>query len=160
MDSTVAKNISFATDRYTENDIIRAAKMARAHEFILRLPDQYETIIGERGHLISGGEKQRLSLARAFLRSPNLLVLDEPTSSLDTNIESEILEALNDQQHRLTIFVIAHRLSTIRNADQIIVLNKGKIVELGTFETLQSRHGEFQKMWNNQYRHNDRDEDV
>lgn len=160
MDSTVAKNISFATDRYTENDIIRAAKMARAHEFILRLPDQYETIIGERGHLISGGEKQRLSLARAFLRSPNLLVLDEPTSSLDTNIESEILEALNDQQHRLTIFVIAHRLSTIRNADQIIVLNNGKIVELGTFETLQSRHGEFQKMWNNQYRHNDRDEDV
>ena len=134
--------------------------MARAHQFIMSLPKQYDTIIGERGHLISGGEKQRLSLARAFLRSPSLLVLDEPTSSLDSHIESEILSALNEQQHLLTIFVIAHRLSTIRNADQIIVMDDGKIVELGTFETLQSKHGAFQKMWAAQYRHSITDTNI
>jgi len=160
IDSTVSDNISFATDRHSQDDIVKAAKMARAHQFIMSLPKQYDTIIGERGHLISGGEKQRLSLARAFLRSPSLLVLDEPTSSLDSHIESEILSTLNEQQHLLTIFVIAHRLSTIRDADQIIVMDNGKIVELGTFATLQKQHGAFQKMWAAQYRHNITDTDI
>ena len=160
IDSTVSENISFATDRHSQDDIIEAAKMARAHQFIMGLPKQYDTIIGERGHLISGGEKQRLSLARAFLRSPSLLVLDEPTSSLDAHIESEILSMLNEQQHLLTIFIIAHRLSTIRNADQIIVMDNGKIVELGTFEALQSKQGAFQKMWAEQYRRNVVDTDI
>ena len=133
---SVAENISYGRPDATREQIEAAAIAANAHDFIQRLPEGYDTVVGERGATLSGGEKQRLSIARAFLKDAPILILDEPTSALDARTESLLLEALNRLMENRTTFIIAHRLSTIRNADRIIVLDRGRIVESGTHTEL------------------------
>lgn len=133
---TVLDNIRFARPDASMYDIIKAAKSANAHEFICRLPDGYNTYIGEKGHMLSGGEKQRIAIARAILGDPKILILDEATSALDTESEYQIQQAFERLRKDRTTFAIAHRLSTLRNADRIAVINDHKIVELGTHNEL------------------------
>ena len=144
--TTVRENILYAKPEATEAQLIRAAKGAHAHDFIRRLPEGYETVIGERGVRLSGGEKQRLSIARAFLSDPRILVLDEATSMVDTEAELIIQKALDELMHGRTTFIIAHRLSTVRTADKIIVMNEGRVVEGGTHEGLMQRNGFYHRM--------------
>ncbi len=125
--------------------MIEAAKIANAHEFLMRLPDGYDTIIGERGVKLSGGQKQRLSIARAILKDAPILILDEATSAVDTETEALIQQALERLMQGRTTIVIAHRLSTVRNADQIVVLSEGGIAEQGTHAELMQRRGLY---WN------------
>jgi ABC-type multidrug transport system fused ATPase/permease subunit len=129
---TIAENIHYGRLDATAEEVIQAAKAANAHDFVMRLPDQYDTVIGERGAQLSGGERQRISVARAFLKNAPILILDEPTSSVDSKTEAVILEALNRLMIGRTTFLIAHRLSTLHNADQILVINHGQLVESGT----------------------------
>jgi len=133
---TVLENISYGAPKITIKDIIEAAKAANAHEFICGLPDGYETILGERGQTLSGGERQRISIARAILHNPRLLILDEATSSVDTETEKKIQEALKRLMSGRTTFAIAHRLSTLSAADRLFVLEEGKLVESGTHAEL------------------------
>lgn len=140
---TVAENISFGKPDATREEIIEAAKIANAHKFIEELENGYDTQIGERGNKLSGGQKQRVSIARAILKNPDILILDEATSALDTESEKLVQEALNKLMADRTSLVIAHRLSTIRNADEIIVLSKGEIIERGTHEALLSKGGTY-----------------
>jgi len=140
-DGTVADNIRYANPDATLLDVIRAAKIANAHHFVMALKDGYDTQVGERGHRMSGGEKQRLAIARAVLHDPQILILDEATASLDTETERQIQEALARLIQGRTTFAIAHRLSTLRHADRLIVLDHGAIVEMGTHEELLHRHG-------------------
>jgi ATP-binding cassette subfamily B protein/subfamily B ATP-binding cassette protein MsbA len=133
---TIAENIAYGQPGSDHEQIIAAAVAANADEFIQRLPQGYDTVIGERGMTLSGGQRQRLSIARALLKDAPILILDEPTSALDNKTETLILGALERLMSNRTTFIIAHRLSTIRNADRIIVLKKGKIVEQGTHEEL------------------------
>jgi subfamily B ATP-binding cassette protein MsbA len=149
---TIRNNIAYGDIRKSEEDIVRAAKAANAHDFILKLPDGYDTIIGEQGVKLSGGERQRISIARALLKDAPLLILDEATSSLDTEAEVEVQDALDELMKGRTTLVIAHRLSTIRNADRIIVLVDGKIVEEGTHESLLAKKGEYYKLYNLQFK--------
>ena len=118
------------------DEIVAAAKAANAHDFIMICRMKYETVIGERGAKLSGGERQRISVARAFLKDAPILLLDEPTSSIDSRTEAVILDALDRLMEGRTTFMVAHRLSTIRSADQILVVNHGRIVESGTHEEL------------------------
>ena len=143
---TVAENIAYAKPEATMKEIIEAAKVANAHDFILELPEGYDTIIGSRGKNFSGGEKQRISIARAVLLNPNILILDEATASLDTETEKLIQEALEKLIKGRTTFAIAHRLSTLRNADRLVVIEKGKIEELGTHEELIRSKGTYYKL--------------
>ncbi|MDL2228181.1 ABC transporter ATP-binding protein/permease [Bacteroidales bacterium OttesenSCG-928-K03] len=143
---TVAGNIAFGFDNYNINDIIKAAKVANAHDFIMELPQGYDTIIGDRGTKLSGGQRQRLSIARALLKNPPILLLDEATSSLDTESEKAVQEALELLMQSRTSIIVAHRLSTITNCDKIIVLDKGEIVEEGTHEELYSQNGLYKKL--------------
>ena len=131
---TVRNNIAYGDIARTEEEIIAAAKAANAHGFILRLPQGYDTLIGEQGTKLSGGERQRISIARALLKDAPILILDEATSSLDSEAEIEVQEALENLMKGRTTLVIAHRLSTIRNVDRIIVLVNGKIREEGTHD--------------------------
>jgi len=147
---TIANNISLGTDKSTEEQIIKAAKIANANNFILQKEDGYNTSIGERGNKLSGGEKQRTTIARAVLKNPPILILDEATSSLDTESEKLVQDAINNLMANRTSIVIAHRLSTIRHADEIIVLQKGKIVERGTHMALMSIDGFYRKLVNMQ----------
>jgi ATP-binding cassette subfamily B protein len=133
---SVAENVAFGKPDCTQSDIVAAATAARAHDFIINLPHGYETLLGERGVTLSGGECQRLSIARALLKDAPILILDEPTSSLDAHTESQIFDALTEVMRNKTVIIISHRLNTIRRADQILVLDNGKIVERGTHETL------------------------
>ncbi len=133
---TIRENISYGRLEATFAEIVEAAKAANAHEFILRLPEQYESQVGERGVKLSGGERQRISIARAFLKDAPILILDEPTSSVDSQTEGGIMEALERLMRGRTTFIIAHRLSTIRRADCIVVLDQGRIAETGTHEEL------------------------
>lgn len=135
INDTIKNNITFGS-RYSDEEIIQAAQMANAHEFIIQLPQQYDTVVGDRGTNLSGGQRQRISIARALLRNTPILILDEATSSLDTENEKIIQETIQKIKHHKTIIIIAHRLSTIMNADNIIVLNKGEIVEQGTHQEL------------------------
>jgi subfamily B ATP-binding cassette protein MsbA len=143
---TVSNNISFGMDNVSREDIIRAAKIANAHEFILELEDGYDTIIGDRGTRLSGGQKQRITIARAVLKNPPILILDEATSSLDTESERIVQDAINNMMQNRTSIVIAHRLSTVRHADEIIVLQKGKIIERGTHENLITQNGFYKRL--------------
>ena len=152
LNTTVLENIKFARPDATQEAVEIACRIAHAHEFIQSLENGYGTVIGNRGYRLSGGQQQRLSLARALLRNPQLLILDEATSSLDSLSERLIQEALDEMHQKRTVLVIAHRLSTIINADNIIVLNQGRIVEQGRKEDLMAKGGEFAKLWNLQTR--------
>jgi ABC-type multidrug transport system fused ATPase/permease subunit len=143
---TIAENIGFGRANATRPDIEAAARRAQADEFIQKLPNGYETMLGERGVNLSGGQRQRLSIARAFLKDAPILILDEPTSALDTHTEEALLAALRELMSGRTTFVIAHRLSTIRQADLIVVLENGKVAELGDHDTLIEREGIYAKM--------------
>ncbi len=149
---TVKNNIAYGSFEKSDEDIISAAKAANAHDFIMRMPKGYDTNIGELGTKISGGEKQRLSIARAILKNAPILILDEATSSLDTEAEIEVQEALDNLMKGKTTLMIAHRLSTIRNADRIIVLVNGEIVEQGDHETLMQKKGEYFRLYNLQFK--------
>lgn len=149
---TVRNNIAYGDIRKTDEDIYRAARAANAHDFILRLPNGYDSNIGELGTKLSGGEKQRISIARALLKDAPILILDEATSSLDTEAEIEVQEALDNLMKGRTTLVIAHRLSTIRNADRIIALVNGEIVEEGNHDTLMEKKGEYYRLYNLQFK--------
>ena len=143
---TIADNIHYGRLQATMDEIIEAARAANAHDFIERLPNGYQTEIGERGVRLSGGERQRICVARAFLKDAPILILDEPTSSIDSKTESIILDALDDLMIGRTTFMIAHRLSTIRHADVIATLDRGALVEQGTHDELMARGGLYQHM--------------
>ena len=143
---TIANNISFGMENSSAEKIMEAAKIANAHDFILQLPDGYETNIGDGGGKLSGGQKQRISIARAVLKNPDILVLDEATSALDTESEKLVQDALNNLMKNRTSLIIAHRLSTIQHADEIIVMQDGKIMERGTHEELINQKGIYTKL--------------
>jgi subfamily B ATP-binding cassette protein MsbA len=143
---TIANNIRLGKEDATPEEIIQAAKVANAHNFIIEKEQGYETNIGDRGTKLSGGERQRLTIARAVVKNPPVLILDEATSSLDTESERLVQDAINNMMQNRTSIVIAHRLSTIRHADEIIVLQKGKIEERGTHEQLLAANGFYRKL--------------
>lgn len=147
---TIAENIKYGNPEASFEEVMAAAKAANAHDFILSKPDGYDTLTGERGSRLSGGEKQRISIARAILHNPRILILDEATSSVDVETERAIQEAIQRLISGRTTFAIAHRLSTLRNADRLIVLDKGQIAEMGTHEELMAKKGAFFKLVNTQ----------
>jgi len=149
---TVRSNIAYgATNRYTQEQIEAAANAANAHSFIMELPRGYDTLLGERGTRLSGGQRQRLAIARALLTDPPILILDEATSALDTESERLVQEAVDRLLQGRTVFVIAHRLSTITHADQILVLDRGEIVERGTHAELLARRGAYYRLYSLQF---------
>jgi ABC-type multidrug transport system fused ATPase/permease subunit len=143
---TILENIRYGRLEATMDEVVEAAKAANAHDFIMALPNQYETELGERGVQISGGERQRIAVARAFLKDAPILILDEPTSSVDSKTETVILDALDRLMVGRTTFLIAHRFSTIRNADRILVLNDGQLVEEGTHDDLMQHEGLYKQL--------------
>jgi len=144
---SIADNIRYGRLEASEAEVIDAARSANAHDFIERLPDGYETELGEGGAQLSVGERQRICVARAFLKDSPILILDEPTSSIDSKTESVILDALDRLSMQRTTFVIAHRLSTIRHADLILVLDQGQLVERGTHEELLAHNGLYRQLY-------------
>jgi len=148
---TVRNNIAYGQPHVTEEAVIEAAKTALAHDFILRLPGGYDTMIGERGLRLSGGERQRIAIARALLKNAPILILDEATSALDTESEALVQGALQNLISGRTVFVIAHRLTTVRHADRIVVLEGGKITDSGTHEDLLTRLGTYRKLYELQF---------
>jgi subfamily B ATP-binding cassette protein MsbA len=151
-DGTILENIRFANPEAGLDEIRRVCKIANADEFIEKFPNSYETVVGERGVKLSGGQRQRIAIARALLANPRILILDEATSSLDSESEALIQEGLNNLRQGRTTFVIAHRLSTIRSADQILVVEGGKILERGAHEELIAKGGRYKQLYDKQYR--------
>jgi len=143
---TIADNIAYGRPEATRTEIVAAARAAKAHDFIMRMPDGYDSLVGERGQTLSGGERQRVSIARAILINPEILILDEATSSVDTETEREIQEALDNLIQGRTTIAIAHRLSTLRKADRLIVLDRGRIVETGKHQQLVGTHGVYARL--------------
>jgi ATP-binding cassette, subfamily B, bacterial len=144
--ASVRENLRFAKPTATDEEVEEAARAAQIHELIATLPDGYDTIVGERGYRFSGGEKQRIAIARTILRNPPVLVLDEATSSLDTQTERLVQEALERLSEGRTTIAIAHRLSTVRDSDQIVVLDRGRVVEIGTYDELLGLRGRFAEL--------------
>ena len=145
---TIEQNIAYGRPGASHADIVEAAKKANIHDFIMSLPEGYNTFCGERGTRLSGGQKQRISIARVFLKNPKILILDEATSALDNESERIIQKSLEDLSKNRTCITIAHRLSTIRNADKIIVMEKGHLVEEGKHNELVAAGGRYSHMWN------------
>jgi ATP-binding cassette subfamily B protein len=154
---TIRYNIAYGRPDATEAEIIAAARAAKIHDFVTHLPEGYDTAVGERGLKLSGGEKQRVGIARTLLKNPPILLLDEATSALDTQTERDIQDSLKAMGQGRTVITIAHRLSTIADADRIVVLEKGEIVEEGTHETLLARGGRYAAMWARQSAEEDED---
>jgi subfamily B ATP-binding cassette protein MsbA len=150
-DGTIRENVAFSHPGATEDEILAACRIARVDEFAERFAEGYDTVVGERGVKLSGGQKQRVSIARAILADPRILILDEATSSLDSESEALIQEGLGYLMRGRTTFVIAHRLSTIRRADQILVVENGRIVERGRHEALYARRGRYYEMYTKQH---------
>ncbi|MDZ7654937.1 MAG: ABC transporter transmembrane domain-containing protein [Sulfurimicrobium sp.] len=152
---TIAENIAYGKPDASRKEIVAAARAAHAHEFILRLPHGYDSLVGERGQGLSGGERQRISIARALLIDPRILILDEATSSVDTETEKEIQKALDNLVRGRTTIAIAHRLSTLRQADRLVVMDRGKIVEIGPHNELMARQGAYYRLYQAQARNVD-----
>jgi ATP-binding cassette subfamily B protein/subfamily B ATP-binding cassette protein MsbA len=147
---SIADNIAYGRPAASRTEVVEAAIAARADDFIRRLPDGYDTLLGERGATLSGGERQRLAIARALLRDAPILILDEPTSALDSQTELMLMEALKRLMRGRTTFIIAHRLSTVRHADRIVVLEQGRVVETGSQQQLLSVDGPFRRLYEHQ----------
>ncbi len=147
---TIGYNIAYGREGATQDEVVAAAKAARIHDFIAALPQGYETMVGERGLKLSGGEKQRVAIARTILKDPPILILDEATSALDTGTEREIQSELRRLGENRTVLMIAHRLSTVVDADEIVVLDQGRVVERGTHAALLARGGQYAEMWTRQ----------
>jgi ATP-binding cassette subfamily B protein len=143
----VRENLAYGRPDAPDDELVRAAQLAEAHEFIRALPDGYDTIVGERGQKLSGGQRQRLSIARAILKNPPILVLDEATSAVDNETEAAIQRSLELVGRDRTVVVIAHRLSTVRHADRIHVLEEGRVVESGTHDALLEERGLYAALW-------------
>jgi ABC-type multidrug transport system fused ATPase/permease subunit len=150
-DGTIQENVLFSRPQATEGQLMEACRIARVDEFAERFPERYQTVVGERGVKLSGGQRQRISIARAILADPRILILDEATSSLDSESEALIQSGLNFLMQGRTTFVIAHRLSTIRRADQILVVEQGRIVERGTHESLYQRGARYHELYTRQH---------
>ena len=152
---TIRENIAYAVKReVSEEEICKAARMANVEEFVLDLPDGYDTVIGENGASLSGGQKQRLAIARAVLKNPSILILDEATSALDTVSEYLVQDALDKLMQGKTTIIIAHRLSTIKNADVIVVLDRGRIVQQGSHDELMAKDGIYRDLYQTQAKMN------
>ncbi|MGD8281392.1 MAG: ATP-binding cassette domain-containing protein, partial [Gemmatimonadota bacterium] len=148
---SVRANIAYGVAEATDDQVQAVARAAHAHEFIRRLPEGYDTVVGERGVELSGGQRQRIAIARALLRDPPILVLDEATSSLDTESERVIQDAIEKLLEGRTVFVIAHRLSTVQRADQILVMENGRIAERGTHASLLAESGRYRHLYELQF---------
>jgi len=144
--SSISDNIRYGRLEASLEQIMEAAKAANAHDFIMELPGQYDALVGERGAQLSGGERQRIAVARAFLKNAPILILDEPTSSIDSKTEQVILQALERLMLGRTTFMIAHRLATVRHADQILVLNHGSLVQRGRHDELLRQDGLYKQL--------------
>ena len=145
--ATVWENIAYGCPEATPAMVEAAARAAHAHEFIRQLPEGYDTVLGERGVRLSGGQRQRIAIARALVRNPPILILDEATSALDAESERQVQAAIAGLMRERTVIVIAHRLSTVREADWVVVLQKGRLVEQGPPAALLAREGVFQRLW-------------
>ena len=148
---TIEENIRYGSENATFEDVVRAAKLANAHEFIMSQPEGYARLVGEKGLQLSGGERQRIAIARAILRNPPILILDEATSALDNVTERLVQDALDKLMSNRTTFAIAHRLSTIRAADLILVMDHGKIVERGSHDELMAANGVYRRLCDMQH---------